>query len=101
MSSVTYALTALAGRAPRGMAAGEAIRANRGTVAVVRAATTTSWPATGPIGPLRYVVLYDATVTSPVTDPLISSCDYGSSISLACGETFTVDFQSNTLFTIA
>ena len=65
------------------------------------AAVDVTWTATGAIGPFRYVVLYDNTVTSPVTDPLISWWDYGSSISLASGETFTVDFQSNTLFTIA
>ncbi len=60
------------------------------------------WTASGgTIGPFRYVVLYDDTVTTPVVDPLIAWWDYGSSITLAAGETFTVDFQSNTLFTIA
>lgn len=60
-----------------------------------------TWTASGSVGPFRYVVLYDDTVSSPVTDPLIAWWDYGSSITLASGETFTVDFQSNTLFTIA
>lgn len=52
--------------------------------------------ASGPVGPFRYVVLYNDTPTSPA-DPLIGWWDYGSSISLANGETFTVDFGANVL----
>jgi hypothetical protein len=47
--------------------------------------------ATGAVGPFRYVVLYNDGPTSPV-DPLIGYWDYGSSISLATGETFTITF---------
>ena len=47
--------------------------------------------ATGSVGPFRYVVLYDDTPTSPA-DPLVGWWDYGSSITMASGETFTVDF---------
>lgn len=46
--------------------------------------------ATGAVGPFRYAVLYNDTPTSPA-DPLILNWDYGSSISLATGETFTWD----------
>lgn len=46
--------------------------------------------AGGSIGPLRYAVLYNDTPTSPA-DPLICWHDYGSSITLAAGETFTWD----------
>lgn len=53
----------------------------------------------GSIGPFRYVVLDNDTPTSPA-DPLIQYWDYGSSITLLDGETFTVDFGSS-LFTIA
>jgi hypothetical protein len=54
--------------------------------------------ASGAVGPFRYVVLYNDTPTSPA-DPLIGYWDYGSSISLANGETFTVDFGSS-MFTV-
>jgi hypothetical protein len=49
--------------------------------------------ASGAVGPFRYVVLYNDTPTSPA-DPLICWFDYGSSIALANGETFTVDFSA-------
>lgn len=48
----------------------------------------------GSIGPFRYAILYNAT---PAGGPLIQSWDYGSSITLADGETFTVDFGANLL----
>lgn len=47
----------------------------------------------GTIGPFRYVVLWNDTPTSPA-DPLIGYWDYGSNVTLADGETFTVDFDA-------
>ena len=46
----------------------------------------------GSIGPFRYAVLYDDTSTG---DMLIGYWDYGSSVTLADGETFTVDFDAS------
>lgn len=57
--------------------------------------------ASGAMGPFRYVILYNDTPTSPA-DPTIAWWDYGSSISLATGESFTTDFDaSNGVLTIA
>ena len=73
-----------------------------GTQAVISASSQTSgtyklvladvvFTASGAVGPFRYVVLYNDTATN---DELIAYADYGSSISLANGETFTVDFDA-------
>lgn len=50
----------------------------------------------GTVGPFRYVALYNDTPTTPA-DPLIGWWDYGSSITLNDGETFTVDFGASVL----
>lgn len=55
--------------------------------------------ATGAIGPFRYAALYNDTPTSPA-DPLIGWWDYGSSISLINGETFTVQFDAAGILTV-
>lgn len=47
--------------------------------------------ATGAMGPFRYAVLYNSTATN---SELIAWWDYGSSFTLASGETFTVDFDA-------
>lgn len=52
--------------------------------------------ASGAVGPFQYVYLYNDTPTSPA-DPLIGYWDYGSALTLANGETFTVDFGANVL----
>lgn len=49
---------------------------------------------TGGFGPFRYAVLYNNTTSSP-NKPLVAYWDYGSSISLLDGETFTVDFDGS------
>lgn len=53
-----------------------------------------TWSATGAVGPFRYVVIYDTTPTTPLVKPLLGWWDYGSSISLASGDTFTVQLDA-------
>jgi hypothetical protein len=50
--------------------------------------------AGGSIGPFRYVYLYNETPTSPA-DPLLAKLDYGSSITITDGNTFTLDVGAN------
>ena len=47
----------------------------------------------GSIGPFRYVVLYNDTTSSP-NKPLVGWWDYGSAVTLADTETFTVKFSN-------
>lgn len=54
--------------------------------------TNVTWTASGAVGPFRYADLYNSTPSSPLK-PLIAWWDYGSSISLANGDTFTVAFN--------
>lgn len=59
------------------------------------------WTASGAGFTARYAVIYNDTPTSPA-DPLIGWWDYGSSVTLAAGETFTVDLdQINGILTLA
>lgn len=47
----------------------------------------------GPVGPFRYVGLYDDTPTSPA-DPLLAYWDYGSALTLADGESISLKFNN-------
>lgn len=68
-----------------------------GTYKLVLSSPAT-WTATGgSIGPLRYAILYDST-----TNNLVGYWDYGSSITLANGDTFTLNLDgTNGVFTVA
>jgi hypothetical protein len=52
--------------------------------------------ASGAVGPFQYAVIYNDTPSSPL-DPLIGWYDYGSAVTLANGETFTVNFGASLL----
>jgi hypothetical protein len=65
-----------------------------GTVALT--GTDLVLTASGAVATFRYVALYNDDPTSPA-DPLIGWYDYGSDVTLANGETFTIDFATNIL----
>lgn len=69
-----------------------------GTTSITGVDTTVTCSAST-VGPFRYDILYNDTPTSPV-DPLIGWWDYGSSITLNSGESFTTDFGAS-MFTVA
>lgn len=69
------------------------ITAEHTTGTVTFAATDLVLTASGAVATFRYVVLYNDDPTSPA-DPLICWYDYGSDVTLANGETFTIDFTS-------
>jgi hypothetical protein len=81
-----------------GADAQNAATTSSGTITV--AGTDITWTASGgTIGPFRYAVGYNDTPTSPA-DPLIQYYDYGSSITLNSGESFTLDFGAS-IFTVS
>lgn len=55
-------------------------------------------PSGGSLGPFRYIYLYNDTATG---DPLIGYWDYGSALTLADGETLTVQFAGTGILTVA
>lgn len=64
-------------------------------------ATNVTWTGSGGgMGPFRYVIIYNFTATTPLK-PLVSWYDYGSSVTLNSGDTFTVSFDgTNGFFTV-
>lgn len=62
-------------------------------------ATNVTWTGSGGgTGSFRYIVIYNTTPSSPLK-PLVCWFDYGSSIALTSGQTFTVSFDgTNGLF---
>ena len=61
--------------------------------------------ASGAVATFRYVYIYNEDMTTPLNG-LVCSFDYGSALTLANGESLTIDFESNgggngNLFTLA
>lgn len=83
------------------IAAGNGYTAGGGTASITSSSQTGGtyklvladvvFTATGSVGPFRYAVLYNDTAAN---DELIGWSDYGSALTLANGETFTVDFSA-------
>lgn len=54
-------------------------------------ASDVTWTASGgSIGPFRYAVIYNDSATN---DELVGYIDYGYSVTVASGQTFTIDFD--------
>ena len=53
----------------------------------------------GSVAAFRYIVIFDDTVTSPA-DPVIGYYDYGTSLTLNDGDTFTIDIGANGILTL-
>ena len=59
-------------------------------------ASDVTWTASGgSIGPFRYSVIYNDTAAN---DELIGYIDYGYSVTVASGQTFTIDFDQTSGF---
>jgi hypothetical protein len=59
-----------------------------GTLKMICASPATWTASGGTIGPFRYAVMYNDTQATPAK-PLVGYWDYGSSVTLAIGETFS------------
>ncbi len=62
------------------------------------AADLTLTASGGSVAAFRYVVIYNDTVTN---EPVIGYYDYGSSLTLNDGDTFTIDIGTNGILTLA
>lgn len=67
------------------------VTAEQTTGTVTFTANDLTLTASGSVATFRYVVLYNDDPTSPA-DPLIGYYDHGSDVTLANGETYTIDF---------
>lgn len=101
LSQITTQLSTGGGYTSGGEATTITISETSGTTTV--SGTEIVWTGTGSgFGPFRYAVLYNDSSTSPA-DALIAWFDYGSSISVGAGETFTLKFNNaspGTMFTL-
>ena len=68
--------------------------ATQTTSTITVTATDVVITASGAVGPFQYAVVYNDTAAS---DPLVGWYDYGSAVTMASGETFTIDFGASFL----
>ena len=70
-----------------------------GTYKYIASMASPTWTATGAMGPFRYAVMYDS---SAATKALIGWWDYGSPLTLANTNTFTINLDAvNGVFQLA
>lgn len=82
-----------------GGAALASVTLNRTTTTVTFDAADTTWTASGgDIGPFRYVVLYDDTVSG---DPLVGYIDLGGNNTITNGTTGTITWNASGIFTLS
>lgn len=67
-----------------------------GGTGTMTASDVTFTASGGSVGPFRYAVIYNDTASSPA-DALVGYLDYGTSITLADGESLTLDFGASLL----
>jgi hypothetical protein len=80
-----------------GTAVGSTAYSQSGGTATLTGSNVVFTASGGSIGPARYAVIYNSTAGSASNRPLIGWWDYGSSITLATGETLTVDLSGGIL----
>lgn len=103
-TSLANELAAGSGYTQGGTSIGTPTTASQTSGTFTLAANQVVFTSSGTIGPFRYVVLYNSTGGSLGARPVVAWWDYGSSITLNNGETFTVQFNSanpGTIFTVA
>lgn len=103
-SSAATELTTGGGYTQGGTSIGNPTTASQTTGTFTFAANQVVWTSTGTIGPFRYVFMFNNSTGSATARPMVAFWDYGSGISLANGESLTVQFNSSnpgTVFTLA
>ena len=90
----TSALGDVNGYVSGGYTVAVSLTTSGGSVAIV--GTDVSFTASGTVGPFRYAFLFNDTASA---GNLIGYWDYGSDVTLATGEIFTVDFGTS-MFTV-
>lgn len=94
LTQISY--TNLSGATPLNLTTSSSAQTG-GTYKLVLADLTLT--ATGAVGPFQYIYIYDDSATNK---ELIAYYDYGSAVTLASGDTFTIDFDAtNGVLTIA